>query len=1515
MKSMKIKILFGWAWVLFYLPLSAQSDDLVDLFTGDFRYHVPAMALPSSEGPSVSLSLSYRGGVQMNQKASWVGLGWEMPIGEIRRAVKGVPDEWNGVTQSIHRYTKNELDVWVYDEERSDETDYWGPLHFKDFVEGDDSAMDTYFSSPRVGKDFTYPDYDQFYVSGPGISGTMQAFLFDKGSLVHKDDGEGHFLVDAPNDEVSIFYGTNHGGIPPPPPPAESTYPTCLPFTKTAQFRFKSEFGGINVPAPFDETTQSVSQLYGFNLYTNPYTGQIDPNNGKAINAKDVVYFTNAEIKQNKTNLVNNEGFIDYPDLLPSQRGHDEDIGAFRITNEAGMTFHYALPVYMNEETNLTFEMDNFNINECSAIIRQTKARAYVSSWKLTAITGPDFIDHAPKGEIGSEDEGYWIIYDYTLWEDNFEWQTPYIGGNRNFSEDVDAYQQLAERYRHYWFGTPEFTDVNDIESISYGTKEMYYLNYIQSATHTAVFVKDIRKDEMGMARTTTKPQASLLLDRIVLIENGDLNLFFNGSTLSDSRFDNGNQSGLIHTTAFEANETQINNRTLASLELIHNYQLCKNYHGNIDRNVTTNTVSIDLVSGHPAAYLAEYEQLTATSSASSESGKLSIKKITTTGLQGIRYTPPYKFTYSSNNPDFDLNAKDYWGYYKSDYDETIKQSPYTSTTSAAGVDAWSMVEILTPLGGYIDIEYESDEYEGVSYGSIPARIFPGRFSQSGSLGEGSMEIEDNQFFDYLTNYLTYDVESVHFSCPDQCVYPTETYYFAPTGSMQSGILRIRQSSRAQRFEKADIPNIQVNASNPKSAINLNMDVYCGYDGNEVGTAIQPVYDKSIAAVRLKKVYGGGLRVKSITTRMTDPEGRNVEYASAYTYTKGIASIEPERFTPAFFRGRSKNALLYNRHEFDPAVGYSKVKVEGIRTDNTTTGITKEHEFINYDDSRYTGGSVKSGGDEDDIMRSNFQDYVASAPPVGTAPIFEIRYIARSRNISAFDLSTAGIGKIKNISTYDANGDLLSKESNQYQDISYTGEVFHQKTHAKTPISYDPYFFALNDISEVGDIPNLEIFSPFTSINAKAHLTMINTNAFYNKRCVNQVIDKKEYRSGETNYITEFLQFDPISGMPTKTQTTDVSTGEKVIIDKTYAYHQYPDMGPRSENKAYKNLLQIPALEKISKGGEVIGGSNTTYRKIYPVRNYDSANDAYTTTNQSKEWRPYKIFNYNGESDPNLWREEMEYSLFDEKGNQLESKYLGDRYSSHIYGYDDRFVIASVTDAQYTECAFSGAEDPIGETRFGGEVSRDAATSLNSNPTYVHTGVFSVVAPLSTVAFRHRAEVSGLDTDRKYLAKVWVYDNGNVNAELGYHFEGPAQPGPGSGGEGGSGGGSGSTIIPGQSVNVTTGSIAKAGDWHLLSISIEIPSNINNAYELVVEAKNAGGSNAYYDDFRFHPINSTMRSFVYQPWTYLAEYVLDEENFYDRTEYNAIGEIYRTYRETLDGEKLMVEQTTNFARN
>lgn len=79
---------------------SVNANNIVDLFSGDFSYSVPLMDVGG-----YPINLSYRGGITMDQEASWVGLGWNINPGTITRNLRGLPDDFNGKTDSIKKTT------------------------------------------------------------------------------------------------------------------------------------------------------------------------------------------------------------------------------------------------------------------------------------------------------------------------------------------------------------------------------------------------------------------------------------------------------------------------------------------------------------------------------------------------------------------------------------------------------------------------------------------------------------------------------------------------------------------------------------------------------------------------------------------------------------------------------------------------------------------------------------------------------------------------------------------------------------------------------------------------------------------------------------------------------------------------------------------------------------------------------------------------------------------------------------------------------------------------------------------------------------------------------------------------------------------------------------------------------------------------------------------------------------------------------------------------------------------
>ena len=73
------------------------TSDMVDLASGDFNYNIPIMDVGG-----YPLNLAYNSGVTMDQEASWVGLGWNLSVGQIQRQLRGLPDDFNSAEGAIN---------------------------------------------------------------------------------------------------------------------------------------------------------------------------------------------------------------------------------------------------------------------------------------------------------------------------------------------------------------------------------------------------------------------------------------------------------------------------------------------------------------------------------------------------------------------------------------------------------------------------------------------------------------------------------------------------------------------------------------------------------------------------------------------------------------------------------------------------------------------------------------------------------------------------------------------------------------------------------------------------------------------------------------------------------------------------------------------------------------------------------------------------------------------------------------------------------------------------------------------------------------------------------------------------------------------------------------------------------------------------------------------------------------------------------------------------------------------
>ena len=84
------------------------TSDMVDLASGDFNYNIPIMDVGG-----YPLNLAYNSGVTMDQEASWVGLGWNLNVGQINRQVRGIPDDFKGDPMVYENNVRDNVTVSV----------------------------------------------------------------------------------------------------------------------------------------------------------------------------------------------------------------------------------------------------------------------------------------------------------------------------------------------------------------------------------------------------------------------------------------------------------------------------------------------------------------------------------------------------------------------------------------------------------------------------------------------------------------------------------------------------------------------------------------------------------------------------------------------------------------------------------------------------------------------------------------------------------------------------------------------------------------------------------------------------------------------------------------------------------------------------------------------------------------------------------------------------------------------------------------------------------------------------------------------------------------------------------------------------------------------------------------------------------------------------------------------------------------------------------------------------------
>jgi hypothetical protein len=427
-------------------------------------------------------------------------------------------------------------------------------------------------------------------------------------------------------------------------------------------------------------------------------------NGDRSSRSSYIGYHTNKEIVDDISNEVPGHSSVysrnPYLNTLSKRETADGNlIGEIAVFNETGSRYIYALPVYAGNEKSLSFSArglqevkENFigytsSPNE-SVKVGEEKLSPYATTYLLTEITTPDYIDRGSAGEYGPsmDDLGGYTRFNYIRTSDGFRWRAPYRGMLYNKNSHSDP--------------------LDDLVSYSEGDKEIYYLQSIETKTHVAVFETSDRKD---------------------------------GRAAAENAFSNANGYG----TGSLKRLDKIKLYTITD---------CVLEGGKIKRDPVSGNpvVKTDAIAIKTVYLDYDYTLASKLPNSTDGKGKLTLKRVYTeyNGINRVRINP-YEFKYSypsvdeyaayptkyrsgdandvtkgyntftdaDQNPFYSLFLTDAWGNYQANGDVRFRNmEPWVDQGVNPVFDpaAWQLKVIKLPSGGEIHVQYEQDDYSFV---------------------------------------------------------------------------------------------------------------------------------------------------------------------------------------------------------------------------------------------------------------------------------------------------------------------------------------------------------------------------------------------------------------------------------------------------------------------------------------------------------------------------------------------------------------------------------------------------------------------------------------------------------------------------------------------------------------------------------------------------------------------------------------------------------------------------------
>ncbi|TCI90297.1 hypothetical protein [Tenacibaculum sp. M341] len=525
-----------------------------------------------------------------------------------------------------------------------------------------------------------------------------------------------------------------------------------------------------------------------------------------------------------------------------------------------------------------------------------------------------------------------------------------------------------------------------------------------------------------------------------------------------------------------------------------------------------------------------------------------------------------------------------------------------------------------------------------------------------------------------------------------------------------------------------------------------------------------------------------------------------------------------------------------------PLVMYSKVEMLNLDGKGDFLGKT-EYNFETLEEKQNENGYIFSLGEcfrvkeDENIIFDN-------------GKVISNKYTIESR--------LGNLGRINSISVYNKKLHLLSKVENNYKiDLENDGEI------GVTQESFSSYKRVAKNVLT----SNYEKF--YVSSTSKIDYP--------------SVLESVEKKSGNHSVIEYFDEYDFLTGqlLESRTYSSDGRGFKRKVVP---AFKKYDMMGSKLYDVDNKNMLIQTAgeISYILKDGrwKEIGASVTTWNNNWVYLFDDNSSE---TSNDV--WRKHKTYIWNGKlasdstydnfvefdynsSATNLnWKKTSETTKYNQFSQPLEVKDINANYISTKMG-DNYTKVMAISNAAYEDIYYSSAEytEEGSHQYLGGNVLVGTATA---RVLQAHTGSYSMQIDAGKKSFQvdiPRKEERNTDLKKRFKVSVWVRKVDENKTKI---------------------------LLNTSQKPFNVSEKVYAGNWVQLNGYINIP------IEGASVAITCTSGTIYADDFRLHPISSSMISYVYNEWDEVS-YIMGSNGLSTHYIYDTAGRLVETQVEVID---------------